>query len=1087
MLAATNPPSLNSCTDQHCILFYKYHPLTSSPATLEKYRIALEDLCRSLSLSGRILLGLSDNGEGINGTLAGRRDDLVVYVTCMLGKDYNDNDGPENTAEEREITRKHAAKTFRSVSKLFFGELGIPELTFDSENDFKWSSWSSSSPSDQGTNTSWFPDLNVKMVKEIISTGGAFSKITTKDTSVGYLTPKEWHNELKSLMQKHQQGLDSSEGCNGEDQVETVLIDVRNHKECQIGAFLPGVAIDPNTKTFAQFPKWVRDHSGGETSRANVSTSKTAVNTDTAASPPACTSLDNKRILLYCTGGIRCEKASAYIRQMVPQNKGVYHLKGGIHKYLEEFGTKGTKNDECLFVGKNFVFDRRGAVSGDDCLTCNEAEQSGENKLMVVGQCFYCNQPHDKFLPENICTVCREPVLVCSKCDAELFRKQRMLRGMDDSNLNDKEPHIRIELHCEDHFQLKTCYYTSLYGFSMQELNEQIEQLQMQSKQFEGIGKKGKQRRRTLRKQIEKIEAYIKTMDVSGSTRFQDELKCRNCGSIECDANCWGFHGGHLRMINKEKSKAITTDEGAEIRGDPVSQNQKQRVRTPSNHRPAKRLKREKELEEIEALQLCKAASEYRVNGLRVPPPKVRVLRSSVKGRWCGKTLRAVMSSEFREFADGNHSTNGDEPCGNWLDQIISANLLRINGIPVAKMSGNLSLNPILRNMDTLERIVHWHEPPISVPEKISLTKHILPDELFSPRKSTLLTDDASPNVDPPELYSINKPPSVPVHPAGPYYSNSLLLMVEAQENLRPMSLIPCHRIDRCTSGVLLCTDNPDVARIVQGMMSDSASCDSRKSSAIKKLYLARVKGKFPQSSSEFFSSSILDLNTSVVAAEWHGKTLEVCAPIAVKLSDYARCNDAATNKADEEVSSMMHRVVSPDGKHAISRFQLISYDPNSNLSLVSCCPITGRGHQLRVHLQAIGFPIQNDVAYGGMVDEGKSTEQEALSIQSMLDVSLSSCIHDKSVTIEEARSAMTMCRCCRYREEGVKASFQAAQLLCGGHIIDLHAYKYSISIKHEPTNDNGVGATVMEFTAALPNWVFAFGGVSPEDIDWIN
>jgi 23S rRNA-/tRNA-specific pseudouridylate synthase len=401
-------------------------------------------------------------------------------------------------------------------------------------------------------------------------------------------------------------------------------------------------------------------------------------------------------------------------------------------------------------------------------------------------------------------------------------------------------------------------------------------------------------------------------------------------------------------------------------------------------------------------------------------------------------------------------------------------------------MTGNPSLNPILRNMDTIERIVHWHEPPVSVPEKIILTKHVSPDELFLPRKNTLSTNEARPNGEnSPLLYCINKPTSVPVYPAGPYYANSLLLMVEAQENLTPMSLIPCHRIDRCTSGVLLCTHNPDVARVIQGVMSDSASSDSGKSSAIKKLYLARVKGKFPHSSSKIFDSLTLDDSASVVSSTWHGNTLEVSAPIAVKLSDYAR-HSGDTNKADEEASSMMHRIVSPDGKHAISRFQLISYDPSTDLSLVSCCPITGRGHQLRVHLQAIGFPIHNDVVYGGEIDADKSIKQETISIQSMLHVSMSSYIHDKSITTEEARAAVTMCRCCSDREDGVKFSFQTAQLLGGGHMIDLHAYKYSISIKHEQSSNNEEGAIFMEFIAALPNWALTFEGVSPEDINWI-
>ena len=261
---------------QHCILFYKYHPLTSNPTILKKYIQSQQELCESLSLTGRILLGLSEDGEGINGTLAGSKDDLDVYVSCMLGNDYDGSD-PK---------KKDAASKFRFESQAFFAELNIPELIFSTPNDFKWSS-STSSDED---NKSWFPDLNIKMVKEIISTGGAFSDITTKETSVGYLTPKQWHEEMKLLMNKS-----SNNGDNKKEDVETILIDVRNHKECQIGTFAPGIAIDPNTKTFAQFPKYVRDHSGrGEVRESNLN--------ELGAAPPgaaaASASLDNKRILL---------------------------------------------------------------------------------------------------------------------------------------------------------------------------------------------------------------------------------------------------------------------------------------------------------------------------------------------------------------------------------------------------------------------------------------------------------------------------------------------------------------------------------------------------------------------------------------------------------------------------------------------------------------------------------------------------------------------------------------------------------------------------------------------------------------------
>ena len=126
--------------------------------------------------------------------------------------------------------------------------------------------------------------LNVKLVKEIISTGGEFSKITANETSVGYLTPTQWHEEMKLLQQQNHD--------DKKDQIETILVDVRNHKECQIGTFVN--AIDPNTRTFSQFPKWVRDHAGVAGNKIDPP----AAGSDSITSCTTKTSLDNKRILL---------------------------------------------------------------------------------------------------------------------------------------------------------------------------------------------------------------------------------------------------------------------------------------------------------------------------------------------------------------------------------------------------------------------------------------------------------------------------------------------------------------------------------------------------------------------------------------------------------------------------------------------------------------------------------------------------------------------------------------------------------------------------------------------------------------------
>lgn len=976
----------------HCILFYKYHPLTDDKTLLETYRSATENLCIALNLKGRILIGLSNNGEGINGTLAGSKEYLDAYVNCMLGTDnLSDN-----------AQRRDAVDKFRQISKQFFDGLKVPELLLDSPNDFKWSSYSpdaaskgSGDSNDDDDDNQWFPDLNIKIVKEIISTGGVLSNISTTETSVGYLTPREWHEEIKSLVEKKQTKSSNASGDNDDDDVDTVLIDVRNHKECQIGSFAPGIAIDPKTKTFAQFPKWVKDNAGNDVevkpSNDATANSNTAA---AAAAPPSSSLLNNKRILLYCTGGIRCEKASAFVRQMVPQNKGIYHLKGGIHKYLEEFGS-----EESQFVGKNFVFDRRGALNANDC--GKESANSGKKATAIIGKCIYCKHPHDTFSPENVCTVCREPVLVCSKCKTDLEEKQ-LCSGP--------------EFHCEEHFHLASCYFTNLSGFSIDDLGKQLEELNAHLDPLLALKRKGKQRRKSLRKQINKVESYMKNLEENGPSDNNFSLLaatvCRHCGSSSCDQKCWGFHGGNKCILNKSKTGSNANDDCVDL------PNSKKRTRTPSNQRPSKVLKREKDLSEIQALQLCQTPMQYReTTGLKCPPPVIRRLSSSVKGRWCGKTLRQVLTAEFGL----KHER---------IDQLLAAGLVHINGT-------QQSLDTILQNNDRISRIVHWHEPPVAVPEKILVTKY---------RVSQLFEEDTSAKS---FIYVIDKPATIPIHPAGPFYANSLLSMVEAQEGLPPKSLLPCHRLDRCTSGVLLCTNNSSAASLVQRYLKDKE---------VKKLYLARVKGKFPMGQAEMHNT-----NAPHASLCWNDDVMEISAPISVQLEN---------NSPDD----MLKRFVSPDGKPSISRFRFLSYDPSSDLSIVAACPISGRGHQLRLHLQLLGFPIHNDAEYGGRMEDEKKKQLLKMSIDTMLDTSAKSleCLREESVSPEEAKSSINICRCCSGRA-GVESSFKEYQLLGAGQAIDLHSVKYCIDSGDE---------NKANFVTELPNWA---ASLSNDGLKWLN
>ena len=107
---------------------------------------------------------------------------------------------------------------------------------------------------------------------------------------------------------------------------DTIVIDTRNDYEVAIGTFHG--AVDPATKSFREFPGWA------EANREMF---------------------EGRKVAMFCTGGIRCEKATAFVRSLGLED--VYHLKGGILKYLEEVPASGS-----LWEGECFVFDERVSV-----------------------------------------------------------------------------------------------------------------------------------------------------------------------------------------------------------------------------------------------------------------------------------------------------------------------------------------------------------------------------------------------------------------------------------------------------------------------------------------------------------------------------------------------------------------------------------------------------------------------------------------------------------------------------------------------------------------------------------------------------
>jgi UPF0176 protein len=125
---------------------------------------------------------------------------------------------------------------------------------------------------------------------------------------------------------------------------DTWVIDTRNEYEIDVGTFRN--AINPHTQSFVEFPDWMKDH-----------LTVAVASADNGAQPPSTTSRP-KKIAMFCTGGIRCEKATSACLQLVPKDVPVYHLEGGILAYLNDIPP-----EDSLFDGDCYVFDQRVAVT----------------------------------------------------------------------------------------------------------------------------------------------------------------------------------------------------------------------------------------------------------------------------------------------------------------------------------------------------------------------------------------------------------------------------------------------------------------------------------------------------------------------------------------------------------------------------------------------------------------------------------------------------------------------------------------------------------------------------------------------------
>ncbi|KAM5537950.1 hypothetical protein V8D89_008426 [Ganoderma adspersum] len=254
---------------------------------------------------------------------------------------------------------------------------------------------------------------------------------------------------------------------------------------------------------------------------------------------------------------------------------------------------------------------------------------------------------------------------------------------------------------------------------------------------------------------------------------------------------------------------------------------------------------------------------------LKKIPPYWYPYTTMAKGRWLGREILEVVSTEFRDRSM------------EFYRYALESGVTTING-KVAKP------DTIVRNGDRIENVSHRHEPPVtSTPVRI------------------VLHDKER------QFIVIDKPGSIPVHAAGRYFRNSLVEILKNDFGFEKAYTV--NRLDRLTSGLMILPLNAALATTLSKEFVNGE---------VKKEYVARCKGKFPEE--------------EIVSEE----------PLLT---------------VDRQMGL---NIVHPEGKPAKTIFNLLHYDDRTDTSVLRCRPLTGRSHQIRVHLQYLGHPIANDPIY---------------------------------------------------------------------------------------------------------------------------
>lgn len=239
----------------------------------------------------------------------------------------------------------------------------------------------------------------------------------------------------------------------------------------------------------------------------------------------------------------------------------------------------------------------------------------------------------------------------------------------------------------------------------------------------------------------------------------------------------------------------------------------------------------------------------------------------------------------------------------------LESGLVAVNGKPAGRET-------VIKNGQVISHTLHRHEPPVT-----GLPVGIIHEDN--------------------DIIVIDKPAGVPVHAAGRYNYNSVVEILRAQRG-HGFVPRPCNRLDRLTSGIMFIGKHPQGADRMANQLKERS---------VQKEYLARVKGKFPD------GVVICDQPIMQVSPKLGLNRVRATGKTATtkfrRLAYYPPQLEAAASESHD----------SSDGPRAATPPPALANE-EEGYSIVHCFPLTGRTHQIRVHLQFLGHPISNDPIY---------------------------------------------------------------------------------------------------------------------------